>query len=379
MPGPPNMMDAIADDLAVWIDKTANEVALAFAPGRAPFSANITEDQKLLFYRSQLFNPDGSPNQAGRDQEMARLGADGLAKVYKAVLAKWPELKPPPEPETAVPEQWPAPPPPAGPPPMPPGMPPPGAPPPPPMGPPGQLTGPPGPPPILPVGPLGGPPGPPPMLPPRPPILPAHMRAMASGGIVTQPTLALIGEAGPEAVVPLDNVVGGDQEPQILPPEVARGAYGWSDIPGQERSTFGWREPGRPLQMPPGYLQQVGYDYQPPPYQPPDPGLTAHLGGPPAAPGLIASGNIDLNSRPVVRNPDGTISTVRSMSFGDEQGREVLVPTVSDSGQVLSNQQAIDQYYNTGRHLGVFTSPDAATAYALALHQAQEAQYGGNR
>jgi SLT domain-containing protein len=46
--------------------------------------------------------------------------------------------------------------------------------------------------------------------------------AMANGGIVTGPTLALIGEAGPEAVVPLDraggmggvtiNVNGGDPE-----------------------------------------------------------------------------------------------------------------------------------------------------------------------
>ncbi len=103
------------------------------------------------------------------------------------------------------------------------------------------------------------------------------MRAMASGGIVTQPTVALIGEAGPEAVVPLDNIEGGDEPSQILPPEFAQGAYGWSDIPGQERSTFGWREPGRPLQMPPGYLQNVSY--QPQVYQPPDPGLTAHLGG----------------------------------------------------------------------------------------------------
>ena len=45
---------------------------------------------------------------------------------------------------------------------------------------------------------------------------------MADGGMVTGPTLALIGEAGPEAVVPLDrmggmgnvtiNVNGGDPE-----------------------------------------------------------------------------------------------------------------------------------------------------------------------
>jgi phage-related minor tail protein len=32
--------------------------------------------------------------------------------------------------------------------------------------------------------------------------------ALADGGIVTGPTLALIGEAGPEAVVPLDRMGG---------------------------------------------------------------------------------------------------------------------------------------------------------------------------
>jgi phage-related minor tail protein len=32
---------------------------------------------------------------------------------------------------------------------------------------------------------------------------------MAAGGIVTAPTLALIGERGPEAVIPLDRMKGG--------------------------------------------------------------------------------------------------------------------------------------------------------------------------
>jgi hypothetical protein len=45
--------------------------------------------------------------------------------------------------------------------------------------------------------------------------------------------------------------------------------------------------------------------------------------------GIVEFGNIDLFNRPIVKNPDGSISTVKSMSFDTDRG-VVLVPTIAD-------------------------------------------------
>lgn len=97
----------------------------------------------------------------------------------------------------------------------------------------------------------------------------------------------------------------------------------------------------------------------------------------PQVPGLITPGNIDIHRRPVVHNRDGSISTVRSISIGTDAG-EVLIPTVIGD-RVVSDEAAIQHYFRTGEHLGIFKTPDAATAYAKSLHEQQALEYGKPR
>lgn len=90
-------------------------------------------------------------------------------------------------------------------------------------------------------------------------------------------------------------------------------------------------------------------------------------------PGMVQPGNLNLAQRPTVHNPDGSISTVKSVSFG-VGGNEVLVPEVVGN-QVVSPEAALRHYFQTGQNLGSFTDPQAANNYAQLLHLAQAAEY----
>ena len=83
-------------------------------------------------------------------------------------------------------------------------------------------------------------------------------------------------------------------------------------------------------------------------------------------PGMVAQGNIDLARRPIVRNPNGSISTVRSIGIGTPLG-ETVIPTVVGP-RVVSNQQAIAQYNRTGQQLGSFRTVPQADRFATQLH-----------
>lgn len=88
----------------------------------------------------------------------------------------------------------------------------------------------------------------------------------------------------------------------------------------------------------------------------------------------VEEGNIDLKNRPIVKNPDGSISTVRSMSVGID-GKEVVIPTVSDDGKILTEDEAIKQYQTTGKHLGKFNTIEEANTFAEQLHNEQDKYY----
>jgi hypothetical protein len=95
------------------------------------------------------------------------------------------------------------------------------------------------------------------------------------------------------------------------------------------------------------------------------------IGGKKEPEGMVEPGNIDLLNRPDVANADGTHSSVRSISVGMD-GQEVLIPTVSEDGRIMSNDEAVEQYKKTGKHLGKFSSVQTANDYAKKVHEDQE-------
>ena len=87
--------------------------------------------------------------------------------------------------------------------------------------------------------------------------------------------------------------------------------------------------------------------------------------------GLKRKGNLDYDKPvAVVKNKDGSTSTVRTMSIGTEEG-EVLIPTVHPDGYIMSDKEARERYFETGENFGIFDSPKSATEYAKKLHDHQ--------
>lgn len=86
--------------------------------------------------------------------------------------------------------------------------------------------------------------------------------------------------------------------------------------------------------------------------------------------GLLQPGNIDYaREQGPVFNPDGSVSTVKSMVFGTDNG-SVIAPTVY-GGLHHSMDEAKRRYIDTGKHMGVFENDRMALEAEKILH-AQE-------
>lgn len=90
-------------------------------------------------------------------------------------------------------------------------------------------------------------------------------------------------------------------------------------------------------------------------------------------------GNIDLFNRPKYKDPEtGSIMTVYSMTFSDDSGKQIIVPTIANKNGrpvKLTEKEAIDRYYATGQHLGKYDTEAEAEKAAQAIHKQQERYY----
>jgi hypothetical protein len=103
----------------------------------------------------------------------------------------------------------------------------------------------------------------------------------------------------------------------------------------------------------------------------------SHHGATNAKPaGQIAEGNIDLTDRPQVKNKDGSISTVRSITI-EEDGRYIVIPTVTPWGEIISDKEAVDLYHEEYEHLGVFKTQKQADKFAQQLHESEARKLSG--
>jgi hypothetical protein len=82
-----HLLDDIASEVGEWIESMSTDVVNALTEGGiAPFAANVDDKEKLSYFSSQVYLPDGSINVDGRNKLMQQYGPDGYAAIMRTVL-----------------------------------------------------------------------------------------------------------------------------------------------------------------------------------------------------------------------------------------------------------------------------------------------------
>jgi len=95
---------------------------------------------------------------------------------------------------------------------------------------------------------------------------------------------------------------------------------------------------------------------------------------------MIEPGNIDLTTRPIVHNKDGSYSTVYSYTVPFDEGSAdeswFNIPGVAEDGsRQLTEQEAVEQFKRSKKHLGRYADKDSAVKAAESLHEDQAQEY----
>ena len=163
---------------------------------------------------------------------------------------------------------------------------------------------------------------------------------------VAQADTGVVNDAGPQGAVPKEEVVPG--KPDEMLKKILK-----------EHGDFNWVMPKHPLPDTPENRAAFAAENE---------RLLRKLAK--ENPDMVAqAGTLDPARQPAVQDAHGNISTVRTIGINDN-GREVNIPTVPlEGGRIMSNDEAVQRYRDTGNHLGKYDTPEAAGAAAEALHQ----------
>ena len=85
-------------------------------------------------------------------------------------------------------------------------------------------------------------------------------------------------------------------------------------------------------------------------------------------------GNIDVSKRGPVPTGGGQVATVRSIGI-EENGEHIVIPTVVGN-KIVSDDEAVQHYHETGEYLGKFKDQASADTFAQTLHESEEKRVG---